>query len=113
MRKLPSAALLSAVAVLLLLLLPAHAAAQTPRCERETASARTTYRSVSAKLEKLPEDRRSQAASMLRDAERVLESATEACSSADTTYEHALATGKALVAQGHLAAAQLIIEIGD
>jgi hypothetical protein len=91
-----------------LLLLPGSAAAVD--CWSHIAATESNLAQVKREVENLPEKKKPRVKTFMADAERLLEEAKRECSQASDGVDRAKAAGKALVAQGNLAAAHLLIK---
>lgn len=79
-------------------------------CESEIKSTQASLTTTEARLDEVDAKKRSRIVSFIDGAKRMLAEAESDCRQDATGLDRATATGKALIAQGHLAAAQLLIK---
>lgn len=91
-----------------LLLIPAAQAGTD--CNSHIEAGLKSLISVRDDAKKLTEEQRRKVENFLADAEKLLASARRECNDARTDLDKATAAGKALIAQGNVAAAQLLLK---
>jgi hypothetical protein len=82
-------------------------------CMQHIQSTEGTIQSLRGQLDSLEPDPRAKVEGFIADAEKILAAAREDCPRAQTPLDRSFVVAKVLVAQGNLAAAQLLLKAGQ